>query len=266
MPSRPTAHHHAFLPATHHPAPPEPVVIFDVAITPITLDGLLAYVKNAVERVYWATILYGNIHTLNQAYRDRDLRQALAQADMVYCDGAGVRWGARLLGKSLPERMTGADWIYDLAQMCRDGQDALFLLGGAPSVADAAAERLWSLYPELNIVGTHHGFFSTEGPENEAVIQTINRHTPHILLVGLGTPVQEKWISRNRSRLNVPVVWAMGGTMDFVSGRVPRAPRWMCQHSLEWLFRLLVEPQRLWKRYLIGNTLFFWRVLQEACR
>lgn len=259
-------HRHSLLQATHHTAPQEPVVICDVAITPITLDGLLAYVQKAVQRACRATILYGNIHTLNQAYRDRDLRQALARADMVYCDGAGVRWGARLLGKSLPERMTGADWIYNVAEMCQDGQYNLFLLGGAPGVANAAAARLWSLYPGLHIVGIQHGFFPQEGPENEAVIQTINRHPPHILLVGLGTPVQEKWISRHRSRLNVPVVWAMGGTMDFVSGRVPRAPQWMCQHGLEWLFRLLVEPRRLWKRYLIGNTLFFWRVLKEVCR
>ena len=255
-----------FLQATREVVLPEPVILFDIAITPITLDGLLSYVRQAVEHVSSVTISYVNDHALNQAFRNRELKQALTRTDMVYCDGAGVRWGARLLGKSLPERLTGADWIYDLTRMCQDGGFGLYLLGSAPGVADAAAARLRQLYPRLRVVGTHHGFFAKNGHESDEVIGTINRHSPDILLVGFGTPTQEEWISRNRPGLNVPVVWAMGATMDFVSGGVRRAPKWMCNHALEWLFRLLCEPRRMWKRYLVGNVLFFWRVLKEGSR
>lgn len=252
--------------ADFHAALPAPVVIFEVPITPIKLDGLLSFVHEAVEHASRATIFFVNIYSLNQAYKDREIRKVLTKADLVYCDGAGVRWGARLLGKSLPERMTGADWIYDLARMCQSNRHCLYLLGGAPGVADESAAQLRFLNPELQVVGAHHGFFHKTNHESDEIIQTINRLAPDIILVGLGTPIQEMWIRDNRHKLNAPVVWAMGATMDFVSGRVPRAPEWMCNHGLEWLFRLILEPRRMWRRYLVGNPLFYWRVLREKYR
>jgi N-acetylglucosaminyldiphosphoundecaprenol N-acetyl-beta-D-mannosaminyltransferase len=249
-----------------HDALPNPVVIFDVPITPVNLDRLLSFVQEAVEHASKSTIFFANIHTMNQAYTDHDLKQALIRADLVYCDGEGVRLGARLLGKLLPQRLTGADWIYDLARLCQAGRYRLFLLGGTPGVAEAAALQLRLLYPELQIVGAHHGFFHKTNHESSEIIQMINRLAPDILLVGLSTPIQEVWIRNNRLALNATVVWAMGATMDFVSGQAPRAPKWMCEHGLEWLFRLMFEPRRMWKRYAIGNPLFFFRVIREIFR
>jgi N-acetylglucosaminyldiphosphoundecaprenol N-acetyl-beta-D-mannosaminyltransferase len=256
----------SFIEATLSTELPPPVFIFDVPITPLYLDGLLSFVKEAAAHTSKTTIFFVNIHTLNQAYIDHSFRQALTKADVVYCDGAGVCWGARLLGKSIPDRMTGADWIYDLARVCQNNRYRIYLLGGEPGVANAAAECLRQTHPQIQIIGTHHGYFQKTAQESEEIIRTINRLAPDILLVGFGSPIQETWISSNRLKLNVPVVWAMGATMDFVSGRVARAPKWMCNHSLEWLFRLLLEPRRMWRRYLVGNLLFFWRLLKETCR
>lgn len=206
-------------------------------------------------------VMYANVHVLNTAYHDSELRRILNWADLVYCDGAGVKLGARLLGYHLPERMTGADWIHDLCQACQRTGITLYLLGGEPGVAEEAARVLTTRYSDLSVVGTHHGHYDHYGPENSAVIAEINALHPDVLLVGFGTPLQEKWIDRHFERLDVPVVWAAGALVDFVTGKKPRAPRWMLNHGLEWLYRLWAEPSRLWKRYVVGNPLFIWRVL-----
>ena len=204
-------------------------------------------------------VMYANVHSLNSAWEDPELRRILNSADLLYCDGAGVKLGARLLGKELPERMTGADWIYDLSEMCEAKGISTYLLGGEPGVAANAAERLKSLYPRLAIAGTHHGYFN----DDAEVVEKINERKPDILFVGLGTPLQERWIENNFAALDVAVVWGVGALVDFVAGKVPRAPRWMLDHGMEWLFRLMVEPRRMWRRYLIGNPLFILRVLKQ---
>jgi N-acetylglucosaminyldiphosphoundecaprenol N-acetyl-beta-D-mannosaminyltransferase len=210
--------------------------------------------------------MYANVHTLNTAYRDADLRRLLNRADMLYCDGEGVRLAARLLRRHLPQRMTGADWIYDLCAVCQDQGFSLCFLGGGQGVAAQAAHKLRQQYPGLQVAGTHHGYFDSVGSENDRVVAQINALRPDILLVGFGTPQQEKWIGRNFERLNVPVLWAVGALVDFVAGKVPRAPRWMLDHGLEWLFRFLVEPRRMFGRYIIGNPLFILRVLRQRFR
>jgi N-acetylglucosaminyldiphosphoundecaprenol N-acetyl-beta-D-mannosaminyltransferase len=208
-------------------------------------------------------ILYVNIHALNTALGSPAHLAALRKADLVYCDGSGVKLGAALLGKKIPERMTGADWIHDLCREAVKQGLSLFFLGGRPGVAEEAATRLRALHPGLIVKGCRHGYFDREGKENDDVIDTIAGAKPDILLVGLGSPAQEIWIDRNFERLAAPVTWAVGALVDFVSGRVPRAPRFMLEHGLEWLYRLAKEPRRMSARYLIGNPLFFYRILRE---
>ncbi|HZS93316.1 MAG TPA: WecB/TagA/CpsF family glycosyltransferase [Chloroflexota bacterium] len=194
---------------------------------------------------------------MNVAYADRQYRDILNGADLVYCDGTGVRLGARIAGLTLPERMTGADWIDDLAGLAvRDGL-SLFLLGGVPGSARDAAAVLTHRYPGLTVAGTADGYHL----DSES-IAAINAARPDVLLVGMGTPRQERWIAEHRVAIEVPVVWAVGALFDFVSGRIPRGPAWMTEHGLEWLCRLAAEPGKLWRRYLIGNPHFLWRVLR----
>ena len=121
------------------------------------------------------------------------------------------------------------------------------------------------MFHYFQVIGTHHGYFNkTPGhPQNEAVIKSINAAKPDILLIGFGMPIQEKWIMENYDRLDVKVFMPVGAAFDYVSGNVRRAPRWMTDHGLEWLGRLIIEPRRLWKRYIIGIPLFFYRVLLQ---
>lgn len=239
------------------------VEVLGVCVDSILLSDLIRQIERLVTSGRHYRVMYANVHVLNTAYHDPELRRILNQADLVYCDGAGVKVGAQLLGNYLPERMTGADWIRELCAACQERGFSLYFLGGGPGVAALSAEQLQAQYPGLKIAGTHHGHYDHSGPENDTVIAGVNALHPDILLVGLGTPLQEKWIDRNFDRLDVPVVWAVGALVDFVTGKKPRAPDWMLDHGLEWLYRLWAEPRRLWKRYLVGNPLFIWRVCRQ---
>lgn len=209
-------------------------------------------------------IAHVNIHALNLAYEQPWYRDFLNRADLVFCDGFGVALGAKLTGQSIrPEhRSTCPDWIEELGRVCQQHSLSLFLLAGRPGVAAIAAQKLYQVAPGLR-VETHHGYFDKSGPENEQVIAKINAFKPHILYVGFGMPLQEEWIQHNLDRIDARVLLPLGACLDFYTGQVYRGPRWMTDHGLEWLSRLLTEPARLWQRYLIGNPLFLWRVLKH---
>ena len=209
-------------------------------------------------------VMYVNAHVLNQSREDPSLRDALEHADLVYCDGYGVRLAARALEAPIPHRMTGADWVWDLAALCEAQDASVYLLGSEPMVAAQAASRLRERHPRLRVAGSHHGYFHLDSPHAERVVEDLNARRPDIVLVGMGSPKQELWVQRTVPRLDARVVWTVGALFDYVSGRVPRAPRWLSDNGLEWIFRLAVEPQRMWRRYLVGNPQFLGRVAAQA--
>jgi N-acetylglucosaminyldiphosphoundecaprenol N-acetyl-beta-D-mannosaminyltransferase len=209
-------------------------------------------------------VMYANAHVLNQSAGNSELRGALEAADLVYCDGYGVRLAAKALEAPIPHRMTGADWIWSLAAMCEQIGESIYLLGSEPGVAGRAAGRLGRRFPALDVVGHHHGYFEVGSPHDDRVIEDINARRPSILLVGMGTPKQELWVQANAHRLDVDVLWTVGALFDVVSGKVPRAPGWLADNGLEWIFRLAIEPGRMWRRYLLGNPVFMRRVMTQA--
>jgi N-acetylglucosaminyldiphosphoundecaprenol N-acetyl-beta-D-mannosaminyltransferase len=243
------------------------VTVLGVPVDPLTVDELHDRLDAFISSDARATVLHVNVHGINLACRHDWFRQLLGDADLVFCDGAGVRLGARLLGQWLPPRITYADWTWQLAEWCAATGRRLFFLGARPGIAESAARRLRERFPTL-VVNTHHGYFdlSADSPASLQVIDSINAARPHILIVGFGMPLQERWIADHRPRLAVPVVLSGGAAFDYVSGEVRRAPAWMCRMGLEWLGRLLIEPRRLMRRYVIGNPLFLARVLRERWR
>ncbi|MBN2345006.1 MAG: WecB/TagA/CpsF family glycosyltransferase [Candidatus Aminicenantes bacterium] len=206
-----------------------------------------------------------NVHFANLAWRRPWLRDLFNSASVNFCDGAGIQLAARILGGRIGERITYGDWFGSLAAFCKRERFRLFLMGGQPGVAVLAARQLKDRFPGLIIAGTQHGFFDrdAESMENAAVIVAINRSRPDILLVALGMPLQEEWLARNWERIDARVALTGGAILDYLSGRMKRPPAWMCRCGWEWLGRLLIEPRRLWKRYLIGNPLFLARVLRQ---
>ena len=241
------------------------VDLLGVPIAALTVDRLHARILAFVQEDRHALVLHANAHGLNLACRYPWLRRFLNQAEIVFCDGAGVILGARLLGQQIPERITYADWMWQLAEFCTQEGLTFFFLGARPGVADKAAARLCGRYPGLQVVGAHHGYFDkTPGSvENEAVLQQINAARPDILIVGLGMPLQERWLLENWERVEANVGLTGGAAFDYLSGELRRAPRWMTDNGLEWLGRLLIEPRRLFQRYVIGNPLFMLRVLGQ---
>ena len=209
-------------------------------------------------------VMYVNAHVVNQSRAIPELQRALESADLVYCDGYGVRLAARVLDVPIPHRMTGADWVWGLAALCEASGSSIYLLGSEPKIAADAAERLRRWYPNLEVAGSHHGYFELDSAHNERVIEDINARAPDIVLVGMGTPKQEMWVERYSERIDANVVWTVGALLDYVAGRVPRAPRWLADNGLEWIFRLAIEPHRMWRRYLLGNPAFLSRVMAEA--
>jgi N-acetylglucosaminyldiphosphoundecaprenol N-acetyl-beta-D-mannosaminyltransferase len=233
------------------------IEVLGVPVDPMPSDQLI----DTITRLHAggdATITYANVHVVNLAQTDMALATFLNKADLVYCDGNGVRLGARMLGRSIPARMTGADWIWELAAHA-EGRWRLYWIGGAEGVAAEAAGRLHEIHPGLEIQ-TDHGFHPKSGPDNAACLERINAFQPDIVLVGMGSPTQEMWVDARRADINAPVVWCVGATADVVSGVENRGPAWLTEHA-EWVSRLWANPSRMWRRYLVGNPLFVMRVL-----
>lgn len=249
-------------------APPPRVTLLGVTIDPLSLDALLDRMEAALRAHARLRVCYVNAHALNLAADQPHFRTLLNRADIVFCDGFGVRLGAWLTGQRLPHRYTPPDWIDELCRRCRDGGHSLFLLGAKPGVAEKAAAILAERWPGLTIAGAHHGYFDkTPGSaENGQVVAQINAARPGVLLVGFGMPAQEMWLDANWPNLTVNVALTVGALFDYVAEEVPRAPRWVTDNGLEWLARLLIEPKRLGRRYLVGNPLFVWRVLGQRLR
>jgi len=238
--------------------------IFEIPIDLGPPPELLRTISGWASEQRTRRVMYVNAHVVNQSRVTPGLGDALRRADLVYCDGYGVRLAARVLDLPVPHRMTGADWIWDLASLCESSGHPIYLLGSEPPLARDAAARLRRGYPQLDVVGAHHGFFELGSPHNERVIEDIKAHAARIVLVGMGTPKQELWVDRYADQLDGAVVWTVGALFDYVSGHTPRAPRWLADNGLEWIFRLAIEPTRMWERYLIGNPIFLKRVVDEA--
>jgi N-acetylglucosaminyldiphosphoundecaprenol N-acetyl-beta-D-mannosaminyltransferase len=241
------------------------VSLLGVEVDALRLDQVLAAIEETVGARRRAIVAYANVHAINLAQELPWFRTFLNRCDIVFCDGFGVKWGARLLGARIPERFTPPDWLGRLAETASRRGWGVFLLGARPGVAERAAARLRERFPALRIVGAHHGYFdkAPDSQENAAVIGAIAAARPDLLIVGFGMPAQERWLLENWDRLDTSVALTVGAALDFVAGEVRRAARWMTDHGLEWLGRLLIEPRRLWRRYLVGNPLFLYRVLRQ---
>jgi N-acetylglucosaminyldiphosphoundecaprenol N-acetyl-beta-D-mannosaminyltransferase len=244
------------------------IYLLGTQLTLCSREQLLVTTEKMITSRHKGIILSGNILAYNLAYEQETLRDFFNRADVVRLDGAGVRLGARILGYDTPERMTWADFGWDLARLCEQRGFTLFLLGAKPGVSDKAAARLKGRFPDLRVVGTHHGYFdkTRDSLENRAVIQRINTLKPNVLIVGFGMPLQERWLMDNWDDIRPDVTFTGGAVFDYISGDLRRPPGWMIDHGFEWLGRLMVEPQRLWKRYVIGNPLFLYRVLNQRLK
>jgi N-acetylglucosaminyldiphosphoundecaprenol N-acetyl-beta-D-mannosaminyltransferase len=226
-------------------------------------EALFDRILYEIDRPGTSVVSYLNIHVANTASRLPGLKNFLRQANVGYWEGAGIKFGAKLTGQNFSSgRLTAADWLFDLWDFLRAQGKSFYYVGGAPGVIEKA---LTSYEAERDlkapVIGHHHGYILKDPDLEQAVLEDIQAKKPDILFVGMGTPVQEAWIERLKQKLKVPVIYPLGATADFLSGEVSRCPDWLGQAGFEWLYRLLVEPRRMFARYVIGNPWFLLRVM-----
>src|SRR4051812_6106147 len=231
-------------------APAWPVAILGVPFDHVTIQDAIARIEEMIARRQPHYVVTANVDFLVQAHRDVELRRILLEADLVLCDGTPLVWASRWLGNALPERVAGSDLAPGLIRAAAAKGHRLFFLGAGPGVAAEAEAKLKQQFPTLNIVGTYAPPYSDLlAMDHAETIRRIREAKPDILLVSFGCPKQEKWIAMHHRALGVPVAIGVGATIDFLAGRVKRAPDWMRRSGTEWLFRLMQEPKRLYKRY-----------------
>jgi exopolysaccharide biosynthesis WecB/TagA/CpsF family protein len=222
------------------------------------LDRLMATLHAGKPR----HVAFVNAHCVNVADGDADYRQALGRAAHLLPDGSGLALAAGLQGRRFAANLNGTDLVPQLCRRLARARRSVFLLGGRPGVAEAAAAELQRRAPGLRVAGARDGYFS---PADEAaVIEEVNASGADVLLVAFGVPRQELWIDGNLARLAAPLVMGVGGLFDFMSGRIPRAPLALRRLGLEWTYRFYQEPRRMYRRYVIGNPRFVARAAVAA--
>jgi N-acetylglucosaminyldiphosphoundecaprenol N-acetyl-beta-D-mannosaminyltransferase len=232
------------------------IELLGIKVTAATMAEIHGSMDRMISSDHPGIVLSANAHAANLARKRPWLSDLFKRADVVHADGGSILLAARMCSHRIPERITWADWARPLARHVAAKGYRLFLLGGPDGLARDAAQGLQRAVPTLHIVGTHHGYFEKEGPENTSVIHRINRAQPDMLWVGMGMPLQEAWLLKNRHRLNAKVCMTCGSAFKYMAGRRTRCPKWMQDCSLEWLWMLLEEPRRGLVRYGFGNPLF----------
>ncbi len=241
---------------------PDRFKMLGVPIDNLTLDSATSLVVDHALEGDKCRLAFVNADCLNIAVKNERYKDALSNMSRVFADGIGLQIGAQMLGVELLGNVNGTDLLPKICQQSVKNDFSIYLLGGRPGVALEAALSLQAANPGLNVVGSHHGYFAEE--DTDDVINQINMSGADILLVAFGAPLQEFWISTHHEKLNPAVQIGVGGLFDFHTQRISRSPRWVQDIGMEWVWRLKQEPGRLWRRYLVGNPLFLYRVNRQV--
>ena len=236
--------------------------LFGVPINAMTIEQVAAASDRAIETRQRLLIGVVNAAKLVNLRHDPVLAAAVLDADLILADGMSVVAACRLLRRPLPQRVAGIDLMHALFNRADQRGYRVFFLGATDEVLAAVLAYVRQHHPNLVIAGSHHGYFASE--QEPQVAAAIKAARADILLVAISSPKKEQFIARWQDELAVPVCHGVGGSFDVLAGKVRRAPRWMQRLGLEWFYRLIQEPGRLWKRYLVTNTTFVYLVLKEA--
>jgi exopolysaccharide biosynthesis WecB/TagA/CpsF family protein len=237
------------------------IEILGIPFARLDAAAALDEVERLYEREEPAMVAHVNVHTVNLATEDRAYGDVLRSADMVLNDGKGVMLAARLLGTRFPTDLNGNFFTPLVLQRAAARGWQVYFLGAKPGVADEAAALLRHKILGLEIVGVRDGHFSPD--EEDEVVAQIRASGAGVVMVGMGNPLQERWLRRRLADTGARVGIGVGAFFDFQTGHVPRAPNWMQRLGIEWVHRLLKEPKRMWKRYLVGNPKFLARVVRS---
>lgn len=237
------------------------VMILGIPINNLTMAEALDYIAEALSAAESKQVCFVNADCVNIAYRDPSYLKVLQRSDLCLADGIGLKLAGKILGQEIAQNLCGTDMFPRLCERISGKDTRLFLLGARPEAVEGVVRWINDHYAEVKVCGYQHGYFQPN--EEPSVIQRIRDSRSDLLLVAFGVPKQDMWVNQHLQETGAKVAMGVGGLFDFYSGRIPRAPLWMREIGMEWLYRLIQEPGRMWKRYLIGNGLFLARVLKE---
>jgi N-acetylglucosaminyldiphosphoundecaprenol N-acetyl-beta-D-mannosaminyltransferase len=247
-----------------HDSRAERTNILGVGVTATNLSDATRQIGQWIDEGRKEYVVLCTVHTILEAMDHPSLRQRINAAGMATPDGMPLVFLSRLRGHREVNRVYGPDLLLEVAAVAAERGYRFYFYGGAEGVADEILDVMTARFPGLQVVGaTSPPMRDQEAEEDEAVIQQINAAEPDIIWVGLGSPKQDRWMARHRDRLDAPVLIGIGAAFDFLSHRTPQAPRWIQRSGFEWLFRLITEPRRLWRRYVIGNPRFVYHILLQ---
>ena len=245
------------------------VNLLGIFIDNITMEEALQTIERFIQEKKHRMIFTPTVDHLVKLQRDPEFKDDYERCDLVLPDGMPLLWAGRFLGTPFKQKVSGSDVFVRFCPLAAQKGYRIFLLGSLPGIASRAAQILGARHPGLQIAGTYSPPFGFEKDEeeNRKIIQRVKEARPDILFVGVGAPKQEKWIARHLKDCDCPVGMGVGASFDFVADPGKRAPRWVSNAGFEWLWRLLHEPRRLWKRYLLQDPIFFyWIGLQKFKR
>ena len=228
----------------------------------MTMSEAVEAIVRQLDSTYTQHVCFINPHCANLAVQEPHYRAILKRTTYTLADGIGLKIAGKLIGQPIKQNVNGTDLFPRLCEELAGTGQGIFLLGGHPGVPERVRDWIHSHYPEVTVSGWQHGYFSDT--QEQQVIQDIADSGARLLLVAFGVPRQENWIDQHLDQTGVAVAMGVGGLFDFYSGRLPRAPQWLREIGGEWLYRLYQEPRRMWKRYIIGNIVFLFRVF--TCR
>jgi N-acetylglucosaminyldiphosphoundecaprenol N-acetyl-beta-D-mannosaminyltransferase len=244
----------------------ERVRVASCPVDRISFDQAIQQVRERIENGVPTHIVFVNAAKVVNYQRNKRLREAMDKADLLLADGVPLVWASRLLGRPLPGRVNGTDLMHALVELAAEQGYRVFFLGARQEVLDRAVRALKVRYPFLVVAGQHHGYFVPD--HEDGVVQQIRASRAQLVFLAMSTPLKETWVDANKHRLGEAVFQGVGGSIDVVAGITRRAPVWMQRAGLEWFFRFLQEPRRMWRRYLETNSVFLWLVgkhLAQLC-
>lgn len=234
------------------------IPLFGLKVNNTSMAEAVNWITNTSQQEDKAQIgFFVNVHSINLAISDPKFFHKLSNANALFADGSGMRLAARKAGFLLNGNNNGTDMLPHLCRRCIGQNQSLYFLGAQPGVAHKAASKLKRQFPGLNIAGTEHGY--TDDKNSAQIIAAINESGCDVLLVAMGSPMQEKWLLEHRDQLQCKTALAVGGLFDFYSGKISRSPLWLREIGMEWVWRLMQEPRTKFNRYVIGNPLFLYR-------
>ena len=237
------------------------IFLFGIPVAAVTMRQVLDVIHDVITKRRTMHIGVINAAKVVNMHRNKMLMEDVLSSDIILADGAAVVWASKILGKPLPERVTGIDLMYGIFEDGNKNNYRVFCLGATEEISKKIAEEIKKHYPNLILAGRKNGYFSKE--EEETIANKIKEAKPDVLLVAMTSPMKENFLARWKTVMNVPIVHGVGGSFDVMAGKVERAPEIWRKLGLEWLYRVKQEPRRLWKRYLVTNTLFIWMLMKE---